>query len=385
MESHFEKIIQQWFLYEPIMLLTLLSHKIVENPKIEQIRSGRGMIEYNPKFLGNLAIEEFEERLKIELIRILLLHPYRYYEDKMIAYLASNLTLNEYYKLSDLKPQADDIWNDSYYYRRDFEFYVKEIKKVLEKFTVEVSQGNAESRENLNEAFGHSFGLSVEETELWEEDNYVSKRIIEIINSNAVDSHQWGSIPYYLQEHIITNLQPKFDYRIALRRFRASIISSQTKLSRFRPSRRYGWLFMGKENDFTSHLLIAIDVSGSISNEDLQNFYSIINRFFKYGIKQTSVFQFDTEVKGEPMLFKKAQKKISVLGRGGTNLQIPIDFFSKNHRAYDGLIIFTDGFALTPEVIAVHRKKILIVFNSYKNYEIKKRCFEPIAHVTWIE
>ena len=85
------------------------------------------------------------------------------------------------------------------------------------------------------------------------------------------------------------------DYRRILSQFRACIISQRCKLTRMKPNRRYGFEFMGSQFEPKTHLLVAVDVRGSIETEDLQNFFSIINRFFSYGVEAINVIAFDKE------------------------------------------------------------------------------------------
>ena len=83
---------------------------------------------------------------------------------------------------------------------------------------------------------------------------------------------------------------------------------------------------MGSRYKDTVKLLIAVDSSGSISQEDLENFFSIINRFFKYGAKEIKVIVFDTQITQE-MDFKKARESLKIKGRGGTDFQAAIDYY----------------------------------------------------------
>ena len=95
---------------------------------------------------------------------------------------------------------------------------------------------------------------------------------------------------------------------------------------------------MGSRYDFTTRLIIGVDCSGSITKNDLKNFYSTINRFFKYGIKQIDVVQFDVNL-GEVQTLLKASENIKVKGRGGTCFQPFIDFVAK-HPEYDGAHLY---------------------------------------------
>jgi len=132
-----------------------------------------------------------------------------------------------------------------------------------------------------------------------------------------------------------------------------------------KPNRRYGFEFMGSQFEPKTHLLVAVDVSGSICSNDLQNFFSIINRFFSYGVETIKVLAFDTEIKQEFEL-KKARRSIQILGRGGTNFQSVINYY-ENHEEYQGLIMVTDGYAAIPKI--KKNKQILWILTSKVEYD----------------
>ena len=184
-------------------------------------------------------------------------------------------------------------------------------------------------------------------TELWEEDQLAAEQVKETVR-RAQRSRQWGSLAGNLKDEIEATTLVRIDYRTVLSGFRASVLCSKRRLTRMVPSRRYGFRYMGSKRDFATRLLVAIDVSGSVEDAQVAQALSIINRFFKYGVEQIDVIQFDWELRGEVQPMKKAQKKIKIQGRGGTNFQPPLDYFLE-HR-YDGLMMITDGYASRPEV-----------------------------------
>jgi predicted metal-dependent peptidase len=204
-------------------------------------------------------------------------------------------------------------------------------------------------------------------TDLWEEDQFQARQITDIVKSSS----SWGSLPGDMIELIKKAAEGKIDYRAVLRMFRASIISQKRRLTRMRPSRRFGFEQMGSRYDFTTHLLIAIDTSGSVGSEDLGRYLNVITSFFKYGIQEIDVLMFDTRVCGKPLTLtdaKKSIKELNVKGRGGTNLQAPVDY-AVEHPEYDGLIIITDGYAPCPNTERLRTKLLWVIDNesSYKN------------------
>jgi predicted metal-dependent peptidase len=142
---------------------------------------------------------------------------------------------------------------------------------------------------------------------------------------------------------------------------------------------------MGKKNQFTTRFLIGVDVSGSISDKDAALFFSTINRFFKYGAESLDVLQFDADIKGKPEVMKKARKEIKITGRGGTDFQPLINYFSVKKKTFDGLIIFTDGMAPVPSVQPAAARKILWICNNKQNYEHHLLRMKNAGRCCWIE
>ncbi len=368
MKELFGKISDDWFLSEPLLFSVLCTHKLVEKTKGLPIpmRSGKMKVEYNTKILKEYSYEEIKEFLKFEIIRIILKHPYQrkpfnahygllssssnftigenlnnnlYQRAKDVGF-PPNLSFEEYYKLgleviknsnnqtkgTKFPKQGENgkEWDDENVKSDDNnseETSNSEEKQSFQKNeddlkTINNSDENLEERGNENQEeksennqLAQLTSLELEKlSTLWEEDNLAESNINELIK-NAQATNLWGSLSKNIVEMIEASLIIKMDYRKILNSFRASVISSQRKLTRMYPSRRYGFLFMGSKSNFSTKLLMAIDVSGSVTDKDLQNFFSVVNRFFKYGIKEIDVIQFDTEIKGELQPFKKAQKQ----------------------------------------------------------------------------
>lgn len=230
---------------------------------------------------------------------------------------------------------------------------------------------NGFTQQDLKSARDHSA--------LWEEDELKQQEINEIITSTT----NWGSIPGNMVEQIKATLIVKLDYRKVLSSFHTSILSSHRHLTRMRPNRRSGFDQMGSIYELASKLLVAVDVSGSVTSKTLQAFYSVIARFFKYGIETIDTVQFDTTLK-ELETFKKASKEIKITGRGGTSFQ-PIFDYIREHRQYDGLIIFTDGYAPAPNVDFPMRTKVLWICQGEEEYNRHKEWMKKTGKSCWIK
>ena len=205
----------------------------------------------------------------------------------------------------------------------------------------------------------------------------------EEVKNVAENISSWGSLPGSLVDMIQAGLKPKLDYRKVLSGFRSSILCSKRRLTRMRPNRRSGFQYMGSIRQLRTNYLVAVDVSGSITDEDLQYFFSTINRFFKYGVEKIDAVTFDTQL-GEPVTLSKARKEFKIGGRGGTCFQPAIDYMAE-HSEYDGLIIFTDGNALKPVVPAKLKGRLLWILRSEKDYNNHRIWMKESGRACFIE
>lgn len=392
-EDKISDVASEWFLKEPLLFGVYCTHKLTRNAKIRvPVRCGKMRIEYNPDLLKGLDVPKIAELLKVEVLRIILKHPYQRQPAcpvLAVLSLASDVTISDNYKSTVTLPKAADFeLSKNLCFEEYYAKLLKNLKNELQAlpqmsdegddeddssggggFSEGEEGGNSGGQSGANSADSKMVGTLLEHRDaagLWEE----NQEAAETINSEierAKMSNSWGSLGGNLQQLIEASLVIQMDYRRMLSGFRATILSSARKLTRMRPNRRYGFAYMGSRAEFTTGLLVAVDVSGSISDEALQQFFSIVNRFFKYGIQKIDVIQFDAEMKEEVLSLRKAKKQVKIVGRGGTDFQPAIDFYEK-HREYDGLIMFTDGYAATPKL---HRyaENILWVLTSRSEYE----------------
>ena len=98
-EETIKKLTENWFLCEPILFSTYCTHLLVPNDKMHvPFRTGKRKIEYSEKILKGMDEHLIEELLKVEVLRILLKHPYQRQPFAPIAELltmASNVTIND--------------------------------------------------------------------------------------------------------------------------------------------------------------------------------------------------------------------------------------------------------------------------------------------------
>ena len=129
------------------------------------------------------------------------------------------------------------------------------------------------------------------------------------------------------------------------------------------------FLYILETKTFATHRGRSSIPGGETSEElKLAKGFSVINRFFKYGLQSIDVICFDTEIKGSVLSLEKAQTQVKVTGRGGTDFKPVIEYIDE-HRKYDGLIIFTDGYAAIPPKPKNRKTRILWLFNTESNWQ----------------
>ena len=366
MLKRISKITERWFLSEEALFSVFCTHRVAENSGMEcHVRVGKGVIEVNPDLCADISDKELEERLRVEVIRILLKHPYERQPDGCCITaraLGSNCVIGDSYHLQRVEMEKPSDFNLPT--KGHFEFYARCIQKLIQKTDGQDEQSENSKKHSYNQregsgGCGGAFGKEYADIAAnWQQDELMAAQVNEVIR----DVNSWGSLPGHLVEEIIASTKARVDYRKILAGFRASILSEKRKLTRMRPNRRSGFEAMGSRYDFATHMIIGVDCSGSISTDDLKNFYSTINRFFQYGIQQIDVVQFDADL-GEVQTLLKASEKIKVTGRGGTCFQPFIDFVAK-HPEYDGALIYTDGYAPQPSIPAGMRTPLCWVLRS---------------------
>ena len=433
-----EKIIASFFLSEPLFFSVLQSHSLVENSGISlPLRTGKMRIEYSSLLLENIDDCHLEELLKIEALRILLLHPYKrlpHKAKKNILLLASDLAIYPLYQPENLnafalskkdtggkadletggksdnyskeKPDSDNLKSERFEYagvtflkemakrfhqltfplgekwsgsdeekfflrnlnvdsksgklllidRLNYEQWYRKLLFLIENTSIKGQ--NAGSAQNFSENLLSSLDDSA--SELWEENEEAQKAIQDNIK-RAVADQGWGSLGGNTERKILEESDISMNYRRILTQFKAQIINSKRNLTRMKPSRRFGFSQMGSRYERKANILVAVDTSGSISDENFSKFFKAINNFFFCGIEKLDAIFFDVALKkSRPLTLKKRFKLSEIQGKGGTNFQVPVDFFLE-HPEYDGLIIFTDGEASPPSLYGKKRPILWIL------------------------
>lgn len=205
-----------------------------------------------------------------------------------------------------------------------FEYYFKLLQEVGED---EMPQTVAADSHDGMEEDGESRGAKARK----------ARSIVQKAVDRAV---QAGQEPAgRLRELISELLSTKTDWKRVLRNFPQDAEVVSYVAHRFRRNRKYGYAFPGYKPERAVKIAVAIDLSGSITDEVKETFCHELDTIHKNGCEIEVIFFNDTVTGQEtytPALLKKEWG-----GGGGTCFQPVIDAAAELN--VDGLIFLTDG------------------------------------------
>lgn len=386
---------ENWFLREPVFYSLFCRLERRENAAMAcPVRVGQGRLEYNPLLLGRLNYRDTELQFRTEMIRLLLRHPYQRRpegcSDEIVG-IGSNITIGDNYcflhtpdRLPVQTPEAYHLPLGMHY-----EWYCRELSRqqndsqqpdTQESPQSSPSRGQSDTQNGCPEETKQERFRAL--VELWQEDELLEEQINMLIDS----TDDWGDMPAELVSRIRAAAARRIPRGAILDGFRASVLGSRRLLTRLRPNRRTGWLQMGSRREYMARILVAVDVSCSVSDRDVASFLATVERLFSYGVCHIDWMTFDTEVRAVSSHRPGAETEIT--GRGGTNFQPVLDYAmglsplassplsssplatspvaSSPHASsplarptYDGLIILTDGHAPAPVWRSHHHPHLL--------------------------
>jgi len=163
----------------------------------------------------------------------------------------------------------------------------------------------------------------------------------------------WGSVSGEVKQEILKRLESKVDWKKVLRYFIKTSQRASRRSSVKRINKRYAYIHPGKKVQRQAKIAIAIDQSGSVSDEMLSAFFAELNSLAK--LAEFTVVPFDTDVdESKVYVWKKGkQQKAERVLCGGTDFDAPTKYVNDN--SFDGVIILTDMEAPKPKACKAQR------------------------------
>jgi predicted metal-dependent peptidase len=308
---------------------------------------------YNSNFLSALNIEQIKYVLIHEIYHLLFKHifkPIPKGEERKIFNIAADLSVNSFIDVSNKEveyPKDKDGNNlpllpSKYGFPPELsiENYIVMLRKIQDNQSNQGGQGgqgSSGSQSNQDDQDNY-----IDEHINWGEIDDYAQQYVDAMIEAAMKRNIWGNIPGQAKVLIEAGLKSKVKWIKKLNFFVQGIIKSHSKRFSVKAlNRRYGFLYPGTVKEYVNKVLVAVDTSASIEDKDLSQFIAEINKINEY--VPVEVIQFDTELKGKPISWKKRKKSFDFEGRGGTSYEPVMNYVESNKIPY--LIILTDGMA----------------------------------------
>ena len=224
-------------------------------------------------------------------------------------------------------------------------YYYDKLKELKDKKDNEGTCGNDSMDELLDDIEAGNIpdhGTWEEFENLTEAEQKLIEKQLQKVLSDAKDQtvKKRGTVPGEIDGVIIIEeiVPPKFDWRGFIRRFTGVSTKVFTKKIRRKENKRFD-ANPGLKVKMRQHMLLAIDTSGSVSDNELREFMGEMHHIFKCGVDIT-VVQCDTKIRS--ILPYKGKFEMSVSGRGGTEFNPVLEYFNENLKKYTSLVYFTD-------------------------------------------
>jgi len=390
---------------------------------------------YNKHFIENLDKDEVKGVLLHELLHIALEHIRRIgNRNKELCNIAQDIIINNIIVKSNYKlPQNGLIpCNDSITIQifdkeirienisqKSFEMIYDELMQQIDEIAVLTISVTHDSQNNDNEDNNNSDGDSQSDKNENQNDDSksdIKKKIIEEIKKKLFDEHDdlndmneherkefenrvkelisvalehskskiRGNIPAELLRMIDELLEPKLSWKQILYKFVMSNLPSRYTYSQ--PSKKsYAMgVYLPRLLKEDVYLVISIDTSGSIDNEDLKEFFSELQGIIR-SIENVNAKVIFADCTIHEVVDFNAHTDIEELiskckGGGGTS-HIPIFEYIENNIPNTRLIVcFTDGHTKAPQHINIPAKVLWVLTKNGSDENIKH-----LGDVVWLK
>jgi predicted metal-dependent peptidase len=339
-------LISQPFYGSLAVSISLRESKTVR--KMEMTLLPSPLLKYNKEWYEGLNDAQAVGVLLHELLHLLLLHALRRGErDPLLWAACCDMAVNDHLPPEMLPQNAvttEKIEKEVHYKLercKSAEYYYSLLIRLLDD---ELSFMQRESSATLRCSNGSLLeaDLQTEEDSTQMNEQALKSQIRELID----EARPGDGVPQALNGELDTVYeQARIDWKTMFKRFLTGRGRMQTRATYKRESRRFD-SYPGHKRSVGLRVLIALDESGSISNDQLQTFYIELMAVNRITNAQILVTEFDTECTkplpaGEYRYVRKREKN------GGTDFR-PV-FALADSLKVPMVVIFTDGEGTAPE------------------------------------
>lgn len=292
--------------------------------------------------------------LKHELLHVCFSHPItrERYGDKKLFNIAADIEINQYI---DEQHKNDTFLSHEMFGLEAYkgtDWYYKELKKQKGK--------NPLLDQLLSQMDSHASWKEIEGSSEHEK-KLMDKQIKHQLNQAQKITKSRGTIPRNLQailDDINKIEEAVIDWKAFFRRFAGGSTKYYTKKTRRKQSNRFEDS-PGLKVKQKNHIFVAIDTSGSVSDDEFKEFLGQVHHIYKSGTEVTIGHADSGMAHVEHYKGKLLKDRF---GNGGTDFDPAIEYFNKHKNKFTSMVYFTDGECVPPTIKP--QKPILWVISS---------------------
>ena len=322
----------------------------ISTPTGINFKGAKYVIYFNPIIFLQLNIKQMESTIKHEIHHVLSMHLIRAKELKgkfstLAINLAMDIVVNQY--IDFVPPYATTLefvnlkYNLNLEHYNTLEYYVDNIQNELD--LMEESEEGEEDDSRENEDVEEEF--NPEKThDLWDESDEIDDKTLREFTEKFVSLSDKGEIPLHVQSLIkaLKSTSGEIPWNIYLKKLMGTLESNKKKTITRRSRRQPERLDLrGELRGHKAEIMVAIDISGSISDEEFKQAIREVLDIVKNYNHEITIIECDTSIK---RVYKTKSVK-GVMDRavpgGGTKFSPVFEYVNK-HKA-NLLVYFTDG------------------------------------------
>ena len=322
----------------------------ISSPTAINFKGAKYVIYFNPIIFLELNMKQMETTIKHEILHVLSLHLIRAKEIRgkystLAINMAMDIVVNQH--LNYLPQYAITLeWvNNNYNLKlepyKTFEYYVEKIQIELDLMD-EDEDGEENDRDEYVDIQRE---FDVESThDLWEESGEIDDKTIQEFTEKFTTNAQKGEIPSYLDGLIksLRNSKGELPWNLYLKKLMGTVETNKKKTITRRNRRQPNRLDLrGELRGHKAEIAVALDISGSISNEEFKQAIKEVLTIVKTHNQEITIIECDKEIRRAYKV--KSQKDIldRVATGGGTKFTPVFEY--ANNKKINLLVYFTDG------------------------------------------
>lgn len=303
---------------------------------------------FNPIIFLELNMKQMETTIKHEILHVISQHLIRAKELKgkystLALNISMDMVVNQY--LDYLPPYSITLEyiNNKYDMKlepyKTFEYYLEKVQTELDLQEENDEGEEVDSNENVIVDF------DPERThDMWEESDEVDEKTLNEFTEKFADSAQKGKNPNYIDAMIksLKNRNGELPWNLFLKKLMGTIEANKKKTVTRRNRRQPSRLDLrGELRGHKAEIAVAIDISGSISDEEFKQAIKEVLAIVKSHNQEITIIECDKEIRRAYKVKSPRDVQERIATGGGTKFSPVFEY--ANNKKINLLIYFTDG------------------------------------------